>query len=373
MMQVFNQLTLAIVCYYKSWSVKRPGKGNFKVENIDTKLCTHVIYSYARVTADGDITFRDPKIDITLGGYKRFNNLRNKQSNLKTMISLSVSRKNSTIFSQIINYPDKRRKFANNIIVFLKKYRFNGLDIDWEFPAHFGGIPSDKTAYVEFFKLLRPSFDANGLILSAAVSPDADVIDTAYLVPQMVKYLDFVNVMTYDFHGPWDPITGENTPLYAGPADKTVCDRKLNVDFAIQYWIKKGAPMNKLNLGIATYAITFTLKSATNNRVGAPVVGAGKAGPYTRAPGTMAYFEICEKVKSEGWKFYWNAAQNSAYAVKEDQWAGYDSISAVLIKALYIKNNGLGGAMIWSIDMDDYRNICRNGVYPLLRTIKSVL
>ena len=43
------------------------------------------------------------------------------------------------------------------------------------------------------------------------------------------RYLHFINVMTYDLHGSWESVTGENTPLYAGPADRTDYQRKLNV------------------------------------------------------------------------------------------------------------------------------------------------
>jgi chitinase len=36
----------------------------------------------------------------------------------------------------------------------------------------------------------------------------------SYDVPEISKYLDFINVMTYDFHGQWERQVGHNSPLY---------------------------------------------------------------------------------------------------------------------------------------------------------------
>ena len=52
------------------------------------------------------------------------------------------------------------------------------------------------------------------MILTAAIGASPETIATAYDVPQMYKYLDFVHVMCYDYHGQWDKKTGHNAPLY---------------------------------------------------------------------------------------------------------------------------------------------------------------
>jgi chitinase len=63
-------------------------------------------------------------------------------------------------------------------------------------------------------------------------------------------------------------------------------------DFAIKYWIQKGAPKDKLNLGIGSYGHSFTLQNAANNGVGAPTKGAGKPGPYTQEEGYLGYNDV---------------------------------------------------------------------------------
>ncbi|XP_069678391.1 acidic mammalian chitinase-like [Periplaneta americana] len=357
-----------IVCYFQSWAVYRPSKGLFNIADIDSSLCTHHIYAFASLNSNGEVTIEDSYADIDLGGYSKFNAMRNQNPSIKTMIAIGGASAGSQTFATVVTDPNKRSAFVNNIVAFIQKYGFNGADIDWEFPSS-----SQKSAFSELLKELRAQFDQHGYILSAAVSAGVDTIDSAYDVPSLSQYVDFINVMTYDLHGYWDSRTGENSPMYAGPSDTSDYQKTLNVDYAMKYWVQKGAAKSKLNLGMGTYGNTFTLQSASNNGVGAPSTGPGNPGPYTEEAGELAYNEICEQHNAGLWTQHWNEEQKCIYAVHDNQWVGFDNIAAVKIKAQYIKNNGYGGAMVWSIDMDDFRNTCGDGNYPLLNTIKTYI
>jgi chitinase len=82
------------------------------------------------------------------------------------------------------------------------------------------GPDSDKQAFADFIRELRAAFDeAGGYLLTAAVSPSKTVVDAGYDVPAVGKYLDYVSVMTYDFHGHWDKKTGHVAPMYVHPED----------------------------------------------------------------------------------------------------------------------------------------------------------
>jgi len=87
--------------------------------------------------------------------------------------------------------------------------------LDWEYPGDRGGIPSDKAAFVELLKALRARFNTEGLLLSAAVGANLNYIQTAYDVPSLSTYLDFINLMTYDYYGGWSTQTGHYSPLYS--------------------------------------------------------------------------------------------------------------------------------------------------------------
>ncbi|KAB7501503.1 putative chitinase 1 [Armadillidium nasatum] len=61
------------------------------------------------------------------------------------------------------------------------------------------------------------------------------------------------------------------------------------------------------------------------------------------------------------------------YAYSGNQWVSYDDVAMVQTKAEYVLSKGLGGAMIWSLDLDDFTNRCGTEAYPLLKTVNRVL
>lgn len=64
---------------------------------------------------------------------------------------------------------------------------------------------------------MRAKFDESGFLLSIATPPNFALIDNCYELANVSKAVDFINVMSYDFHGAWEPVTGHVTPLHADP------------------------------------------------------------------------------------------------------------------------------------------------------------
>ena len=90
------------------------------------------------------------------------------------------------------------------------------------------GPDSDKESFAAWVSELREAFDPKGLLLSAAVSPSKKVMDFGYDIPSIARDLDWIAVMSYDYHGHWDKKTGHVSPMYAHPEDdydyfNTVC------------------------------------------------------------------------------------------------------------------------------------------------------
>ncbi|KAF4532928.1 hypothetical protein B566_EDAN015640 [Ephemera danica] len=260
-----------LVCYYGSWSTYRPGNGKCDIEHLNASLCTHAIYSFIGVNSDATIKILDTWNDISLNGFKRFNDLRIGNPNLKTLIAIGGWNEGSTTFSSVCGNTASRAKFVNNLYTFVKQYGFNGLDLDWEYPAQRGGASADKANFVSLVKELKAKFALDNLILSAAVSASISSVATSYDVVELSNNLDFINLMTYDYHGPWESVTAQNAPLYAGNMD---ADKNLNANATVQYWKQQGAPASKLVLGIPFYGRTWTLKIATSNSLGAAATGA---------------------------------------------------------------------------------------------------
>ena len=99
----------------------------------------------------------------------------------------------------------------------------------------------------------------------------------------------------------------------------------------------------------------------------------GSAGAYTREPGYLAYYEICEKLKS-GWTSVWDDEAQVPYAYGDGDWVGYDNQRSIGVKVNMARSYGLAGIMWWAVDIDDFDgSFCNQGKYPLMTYAKNVL
>lgn len=187
----------------------------------------------------------------------------------------------------------------------------------------------------------------------------------------MNQHLDWIGLMTYQYSGPWRKQTAHSAPLYSHP---DVSSEMSNVNFTVQYWIEQGASKKKIVLGIPFYGHTFTLADPANFGLNAATKGAGESGTYIRSKGVFHFCDICNKTRNHHWIVVRDPDNRiGPYAYHDNQWVSYDDVDTIRIKAKYIRDIQLAGAMIWSIDLDDFRGDCRCGNYPLLTTLNQGL
>jgi len=364
------------VCYFTNWAQYRTTpETKYTPDDIDANLCTHIIYSFAKLTGNrlAPFEWNDESTDWSVGNYEKATNQKQKNPNLKVLLAVGGWNLGSDPFHQVVNTAASRHEFVTSTVTYLRTHKFDGLDLDWEYPGNRGSPADDKHKFSLLIAELRQAFNqessgSNRLLLSAAVAAGKGNIDTAYEVSTIAQNLDWINLMTYDLHGGWETVTGHNSPLYKGAQD-TGDNAHLNIDWAANYWAQLGAPKNKIVIGLALYGRSFTLSGSASG-VGAPAA-IGASGTYTREAGYLAYYEICELI-SKGAALHNINDQHVPYLVSGNQWVGYDSENSLREKVRYIKNNGLGGSMVWALDLDDFKgHFCGKGHYPLLSAIKD--
>merc|ERR1711892_1200864 len=357
-----------IVCYFTNWATYRQGgDGQFNPEHIDPNICTHIIYGFAVLDQNTMLVkSHDPYADMTDGYsgkdfYAKVTEF--KKYGIKVTLALGGwSDSKGSKYSKLVNDPAARKRFIEHVIPFIEKHDFDGLDLDWEYPSCWQTECKeenykDKAAFTAWVSELRAAFKPKGLLLSAAVSPSKKIMDVGYDIPSIARDLDWINVMTYDYHGQWDKKTGHVAPFYGHPDDDY---SYFNANFTMNYWIESGAPASKLVMGIPLYGQSFTLTNKEENGLNSPAKSGGKAGPATRAKGFLAYHEICRNIAS-GWtvvKDDATPARMGPYAYNGDQWVGFDDKEMIRKKSEYVREMGLGGGMVWALDLDDFKNKC---------------
>ncbi|XP_050394215.1 chitotriosidase-1 [Patella vulgata] len=361
------------VCYVESWARYRPARDRFTPENIDVHLCTHILFAFAtlddtgvRLKADEDGD--DPSM------YKRFTDLKKRNPLLKAILSVGGWSMGSALFHKAVETDSSRRTGAQNIVRFLRSHNFDGIDIDWEFPGDRGSPAADRHKYTLYLKAIRNAFDKESkssgkptLLLSAALNPMPSMFDNSYEVPEIARYFDFINLMFYDMHGTWEHVVGHHAPLYPSKKGDTI-----NVDYLVNEWIKKGVEKSKIIIGVPFYGRTYTLADASKSNIGDKITGPGVKGPLTGDAGTLSYQEICLLMNS-GVPVRRLVDQRVPYIVDGTRWTGFDDAKSLTEKMGYIVKHGFGGAMVWSIDQDDFNGICGGETYPLLKAMNRGL
>lgn len=162
-----------------------------------------------------------------------------------------------------------------------------------------------------------------------------DQLQQSYDVAQMSKYLDYINLMTYDYNE--GDKTSHNSPL-SGPGE--------TIHSTVDHWLKHGADSKKLLLGVPLYGKAFKLDgSADHTKVGARAHEDGSQGGN--------FNKICKNLKAGGWTEHWDDAAGVPFATKGHEWVSFDNAKSIQKKLDYVLEKKLGGSFVWPVDGDD--------------------
>jgi len=382
-----------IVCYYTNWSQYRPGLGQFFPEDIDPGLCTHMVFSFAKMCNSSSgwtlcpYEWNDQDEPWADGLYTRMKNLKNRNPNLKSLLAVGGWNHGSAGFVEMVSSRQNMEQFAVNAIKYINDIGYDGFDLDWEYPAKTAVDTSPQADYYNFQTLcdvLRGYIDTNSpsTLLTAAVGIGQDKIYEidgqlpSYNMANMNKNLDMINLMAYDIHGHWEDKTGHHALLHVKEEDDRL-NYTDSIEWIIDNWIALGADPKKMALGLPAYGRTFKLAGSETGymapcELGSNGLYSGQAGPYTREGGYLAYYEVCERLKS-GWTSVWDDEGKVPYAFGDGDWVGYDNPDSIELKVQLAKSKGLGGIMWWAVDVDDFDgSFCNQGKYPLMTRAKNV-
>jgi chitinase len=222
---------------------------------------------------------------------------------------------------------------------------FDGIDLDWEHPG-----PNDKANLTLLLQEFRKQLDALGqpagkhyLLTSAVNSTDEKM---RYTDPAAYsKSLDWINLMTYDFHGAWSAKgpTGFQSNLYADPASGDSSPR--SVDSGVQRFLKAGVPADKIVVGVPFYARGWSGVGPANNGLYQPATGPA----HGFEEGAEQYATIAAKKLPT----FYHPLTRQLWTFDQGTFWTYDDPRVIREKADYVRARKLAGLMSWSLDQDD--------------------
>jgi chitinase len=320
-------------------------RGLVNTDRIVANELTHINYAFVDIKNNRAWLHREATDTVN---FRHLNLLKQQNAALKILISIGgwTWSKN---FSDAVLTDTSRQRFAASAIDIIKKYEMDGIDIDWEYPSragYEGNIyrPEDKQNYTLMFKELRKQLDSlqlkNGrkYLLTTATGAFKSFLDGTEM-EKVQQYLDYVNLMTYDFSG--GKIASHHTPLYASTTYKA----QNNSNNAVQLFIAAGVPKDKLVLGVAFYGRVASLAPGAKG-LGDSVV------TYSRGIGFTAIKDSV--LKQPGNKAYRDRHAKAPYMYnkKTRQFITYDNLWSVKKKCKYVKKQNLAGVMFWEYDSD---------------------
>jgi chitinase len=341
-----------VVGYLASWGV---GSKGTQISDLPARDLTHIFYAFGDVREDGLAGIAD-----TADKFDQLARLKTRNPHLRFSISIG-GWTGSGRFSNIALTDSSRRRFTSSAIdLFIRQHPglFDGIDIDWEFPVA-GGLggnaerPEDKQNFTLLLGSLRRALDTEGArahrhyeltIATSARPQEIANIEIARIEP----LLDFINVMTYDYHSA-PGTTNFNSPLYAAEGDPTP---ELNVDVTMRAFLDAGVPRSKLLVGIPFYGHAYS--NVPNVNGGLFQQGMGRPADWTDGAGdwkVLARTRLNDPRYARHWEP--RAQVPWLYDSTSGTWISYDDPQSVAAKVRYVREHHLGGVVIWELGGDN--------------------
>lgn len=380
--------TPIVAAYFPEWGIY--GR-DVQIADVPAERLTHLIYAFARIGSDGQMElfdsyaatekrFSDPADAVggeadrwfypaddprsgqsVFGNFNQIAELKALHPHLRTSIAIGGWTLSGN-FSTSLDSPAEREVFTRSVVQFLRTYAmFDGIDFDWEYPGG-GGLESnaasaqDGANYVATLGLLRQKLDALGgelgrrYEISVASAAGVDKIPN-FQLSELKEFVDFFNVMTYDFHGTWESSTGHQAPLTGDAIG-------YDISTAIDRYLQAGVDPAQIVLGAPAYTRAWTGVQASSDDDGVNDYGYGDsasgAAPGSFEAGVYDYKDLLAQWRAGGWQLIWDDNAQAAYLWNpvERIFSSFETPATIALKSAWAREKGLGGVMFWDLSND---------------------
>ena len=358
---LLKAFSLILFFQFTSQHCKSQTRNNFRVvgyyagpiENIDSfkvEQLTHLIFCFCGLK-ENKLYIRNTEDSASI---VKMVGLKKRNPALKIFVSLG-GWGGCEICSDVFNSEIGIKEFTKSVKELADYFKIDGIDLDWEYPV-IKGFPGhtyrkeDAANFTNLVKILRntnkPSFE-----ISFAAGGFTSYIDSSIQWKEVIKYVNFINIMSYDLVHGYSVISGHHTPLYS------TAQQIESTDHAVKMLIKAGVPKKMLVIGGAFYGRYFKIEDGNTVDLYQPC----------KFSHGFSFKNISDSISQKnGFEIKWDNVAQAPYAINNRRrlLATYDDKKSITLKTKYASKNKLGGIMFWQLFDDKFRN-------GLLETIDS--
>ena len=417
--------------FFANWD--RYARGYF-VNQIPAAKLNVINYAFAMPTAAGTCGLSDPWSDFQaptwsgansvdgvpddpsnpnqhlFGNFNQLVKLKAQHPDLKLVMSIGGWTL-SKYFSDVAATPASRQAFVSSCVDLLLRGNlptggwptqaggdgvaaglFDGIDIDWEYPGIDPGngadhSPADVHNATLLLQEFRRQLDAYGATtgrhyLLTADLPAGNVHSSgSWELASVAQTVDWINLLTFDYHGSWDGWTDFNSPFSLDPLEPAVGGGAIqsawNTKGTVDYYLANGVPAGKLVVGVPLYGKRYVGVGPTGNGLYQPFAAQGW--PFNDSP---TYHELVDTGLTDGnlnvigptavaaptnlgndqkgvngFSWYWNGAAGAPWLYNPlldgGTFISYMDPHAVVERAQFASSRHLRGLFAWEVSQDD--------------------
>ncbi|KAJ2342906.1 hypothetical protein GGF43_005820 [Coemansia sp. RSA 2618] len=337
------------------------------VSDIPWDSLTHANIAFAFASDAGNITFVGDVVNSTITSEQNARQLisAGKAKGVKMLVAIGGQGNYSTHLAAALSSPDTQATFVSNAVQFVKDYKLDGIDLDWEYPNNLTEAQNLLATLQATRKALDSSFGKSSKLLTMTLynhpymGPNVPTVDyTPY-----ADAVDYGLVMAYDYFGSWSDYTAPDAPFidvpfYAGSFRNTT-----------ESWLQAGWPAKKMVAGLAFYGhssvVSTDMTTNTTNQYVSISNHTSLEGPVSEISGTWTWRDLRDSAGAlsdpttarSGWVRTWDRYTMTPWVFRKSDnlYVGYDDKDSLAIKIDYSLQKGLAGVMLWEVGYD-YKN-----------------
>lgn len=341
-----------LIVYYAKWSEYHP-RYPLSIPEIPADLVTDFVYAFVDTDEKGNLSVSVDEKEQLCELTKLKNEARQTGHRLITIFSVGGWEEGSEPLPALAADEKNRTHFAKEVRKFCRKYHFDGVDIDWEFPK-------DYEEGEHFYKLIQALHDelkVNGKDKYLITIAAPGLPEHYRLIPweDIAPLVDRISVMTYSLHGPWKDKNNLYTNHQTALKPTIIGNPLFNISSTMAYY-NKLVPATKLAVGIPLF---FTTYAHVENGILPSHYGGTYSGPAKNPyvdyeDGNLFYRDIVEHIADGRAKGYWDPVAQAfmAYYPSTKVWGSGVNEEAIRRNCKFILDKGFAGAKVWQFQGD---------------------